>query len=270
MKKYKVIPVIFLAIILFINIFTLIVYADELREGSVKGLPEKLVVLDDNGKSVNENGDYFFNVEGMNQGELYTKKVQIMNLREDTSYDISFMAQPLDKSGEIDLEEECDCEIFVDDGLIYKGKVTGEGNPDIRNNAVTLGTYEPGESHSMRIDIIWRGPSADNSIDEGAKLVDSSGTTVIRDPSGKRHIEGEIRFKWAFYAEVKDIEESDITISRDPQPEESSVPPLTPGFPGVIKTGETIAFIAIGLVMFATLFLIILLVKRKKDKKDKH
>ena len=286
-KKYKLIPVFLIVVFFFLNNFTLLVSADELKVGSVKGLPEKLVVLDDNGQSVSENGEYFFTVENMNQGEVYTKKIQIMNLREDASYKITFKAQPLEKSGEIDLEEGCECDIFIDNILIYYGKVTGEGIPDIRDNALSLGTYKPGESHTMKVEVVWKGTDAGNAIDEGAKLVDRSGTTVLREPSGKRHIEGEVKFKWIFYAEVTD---SDATISRVSKPDNSiinsgddsdggskidvDIPdepsrPSDPGIPDVIQTGETIAFVAIGAVMFATLLLIVLVLKKKKKKKKK-
>ena len=128
---------------------------------------------------------------------------------------------------------------------------------------------------------------AGNAIDEGARLVDTSGTTVLREPSGKRHIEGEVKFKWIFYAEVT---ESDATISRVSKPDNSiinsgddsdggskidvDIPdeprrPSDPGIPDVIQTGETIAFVAIGAVMFATLLLIVLVLKKKKKKKKK-
>lgn len=264
MIKHKLIPVFILLIFLFLNSFSLSVYADELRVGSVKGLPERLVVLDDKGQSVNENGEYFFNVENMEQGEVYIKNVQIMNLREDASYVISFMAQPLEKHGDIDLEEECVCDIYIDDERIYKGKVTGDGIPDIRVDPVSLGKYTPGESHAMRIEILWKGPGADNEIDEGAKLVDNSGTTIIRESSGKRHIEGEIKFKWLFFADVIDTSESES------QPDTSDPAPGDPGIPGIIKTGETIAFFVIGLVMAATLILIVLLFKKKKNNNDQE
>ena len=60
-----------------------------LPEGAVKGLPERLAALDDQGNAVNSaTGEYFFHVEDMEYGVEYTKIVQLMNLREDAAYNI--------------------------------------------------------------------------------------------------------------------------------------------------------------------------------------
>lgn len=228
--------------------------ADELRAGSVKGLPEKLVVLDDKGNSVSENGEYYFSVDNMQEGEHYTKKVQIMNLREDASYHIQFMAQKISSSGEIDLENDCKCVITLGDKVIYEGKVTGEGTPDIRTDPLDLGSYGPGESRAMKIDIVWIDSGHGTAIDNGARIVDQNGTTVVRQPSGKSHIDGEIIFKWIFTA-VVDLDNS-------------SKPSDHPDNP--VKTGETITFIVFGVATFAmAIMLILVLTKRKKQDKNK-
>ena len=75
---YKIVTVL-LAAVLISSAFGVTALADELRAGTVAGLPEKLVVLDDKGNSVSENGEYYFQVEGMKASEHYTKKIQIMN-----------------------------------------------------------------------------------------------------------------------------------------------------------------------------------------------
>ena len=274
-RFYKLISVVMTAAVLLLC-FDIVAFADELHVGSVQGLPEKLVVLDDNGQSVSENGEYFFSVENMQAGETYTKKIQIMNLREDASYVINFRAEPLTNVGEIDLEKECSCDIYLDKKLVYYGSPSGEGTPDIRTTPVSLGTDKPGESHVMKVDIKWSGASVDKFIDEGAKIVDRNGVSVVREPSGQRHIEGEITFKWIFYAEVKDIEQSTIEISEISRPTDDD--PSKPGQPSnsegskppdmndVIKTGETIAFIAIMAVALAMLLLIVLVIGKKKKK----
>ena len=74
----KILSVLFAAA--FLSAQWIPVNADKLAVGSVEGLPEKLVVLDDKGNSVSDNGEYFFQVENMKAGETYTKKIQIMNL----------------------------------------------------------------------------------------------------------------------------------------------------------------------------------------------
>ena len=65
-----------------------------LPEGAVKGLPEKLTAMDSSGKPVDSaTGEYFFLAENILPGEVYTKKVQIMNLREDKAYHVYFYIQ---------------------------------------------------------------------------------------------------------------------------------------------------------------------------------
>lgn len=288
MKKYRVglFSILISAVLLLIMSFP--VYADELQVGSVKGLPEKLVVLDDNGQSVSENGEYFFRVDDMVAGETYTKKIQIMNLREDATYRITFRAQPIESTGDFDLDAECDCNIYLDNKLVYYGRVSGDGMPDIRERAISLGMYKPGESHVMRVDVRWRGTDTGKFFDNGAKIVSTSGTSVVREPSGESHIHGETLFKWIFYAEVRGNDEPIEVVSEVTKPGDnntdggtSDTDTSTPShdFSGsngnsnmsdVINTGDTIVIIAIIVVALAMLMLVVLVFgKNKKKKKNK-
>ncbi len=240
-----------LASVLFLTMCVTTVFADELRAGTVAGLPEKLVVLDDNGNSVSENGEYFFEVQDMVPGEIYTKNIQIMNLREDAGYQIFFNAQPMSKYGDIDLEEECVLNLYLDERLIYSGKVTGEGAPDVRDEPLSLGKYGPGESRILKATIVWNDSGKGRGeIDEGHRVYDFNGIKVVRPKTGKTHIEGEVIFKWIFTA-VGDV------------PGESSGPGP------YIDTGETIAYIAIGLFAIA-IPVMWLMVVSKRHRKEKE
>ncbi len=75
-------------------------------------------------------------------GEQYSKDIQIMNLREDKAYHIFFYALPVDKSGEIDLEQECTTTITLEGEPLYQGLVTGDGNVDMTDTPLDLGLYE--------------------------------------------------------------------------------------------------------------------------------
>ena len=248
-----------LTAILICSLCVTTVFADELRAGTVAGLPEKLVVLDDAGRSVSENGEYFFEVEGMQANEVYTKKIQIMNLREDAAYRIFFNAQRISTTGEINLEEECICTVYLDGAVIYKGKITGEGEPDIRETPLSLGYYHSGESRIMQVDIVWPNDvdHGNFEIDNGARIVDSNGTTIVREKTGKSHIEGETIFKWIFTA-VTDL---------DPVPHPSG--PDTPTPSDHVKTGETITFIAAGVMAVALVFMVLFAVTKNKKKGQK-
>ena len=174
----------------------------ELPDGAVKGLPERLSVLDSEGVSPNAKGEYFFHVENMTFGETYTKKIQIMNLREDKAYHIYFYVEPIAKSGEIDLEKEVECTMTLGGAEVFRGNVNGIGNHDLTKEPLDLGLYQPGDTNTLTCSVVWNGLDGDVMIDEGARLVDKKGVTILRDKNGDRHVEGEITYRWIFYAAV--------------------------------------------------------------------
>ena len=250
-RTAKKLIAILLTAVLLMSMSVMTAYADELRAGTVAGLPEKLVVLDDNGNSVSENGEYFFEVQDMTPGENYVKNIQIMNLREDASYHIYFNAQPMAKYGDIDLEEECVLTLYLDERVVYQGKVTGDGVPDVRDEPLDLGKYGPGESRVLRAEIVWNATfSQGGSIDEGHRIYDFNGVKVVREKTGKTHIEGEVIFKWIFTA-VGDA------------------PPVDQSSGTYIDTGETITFVFAGLVVVAIGVMMVLLFVKKRKKDDR-
>ena len=249
-RTAKKLIAILLAAVLLMSMSVMTAYADELRAGTVAGLPEKLVVLDDNGNSVSENGEYFFEVQDMTPGENYVKNIQIMNLREDASYHIYFNAQPMAKYGDIDLEEECVLTLYLNERVVYQGKVTGDGVPDVRDEPLDLGKYGPGESRVLRAEIVWNATfSQGGAIDEGHRIYDFNGVKVVREKTGKTHIEGEVIFKWIFTA-VGDA------------------PPIDQSSGTYIDTGETITFVFAGLVVVAIGVMMVLLFVKKRKKND--
>ena len=249
-RTAKKLIAILLAAVLLMSMSVTAAYADELRAGTVAGLPEKLVVLDDNGNSVSENGEYFFEVQDMTPGENYVKNIQIMNLREDASYHIYFNAQPMAKYGDIDLEEECVLTLYLNERVVYQGKVTGDGVPDVRDEPLDLGKYGPGESRVLRAEIVWNATfSQGGAIDEGHRIYDFNGVKVVREKTGKTHIEGEVIFKWIFTA-VGDA------------------PPIDQSSGTYIDTGETITFVFAGLVVVAIGVMMVLLFVKKRKKND--
>ena len=175
----------------------------QLPPGAVKGLPERLAALDNEGRAVNSaTGEYFFHVENMQYGQTYTKIVQLMNLREDVNYHIYFYVEPLYKNGEIDLEEGCECTFWLDENQIYKGTVTGKGNIDLTKQVLDCGLYFPGDSHQLKCSVIWNNLDVIKNSNNGHRLVDVNGEHVLVGPDDEGYAEGEIEFKWIFYASV--------------------------------------------------------------------
>jgi hypothetical protein len=185
-----------------------------LPPGAVKGLPERLAALDSEGNAVNSaTGEYFFRVENMKYAEVYTKSVQLMNLREDYAYHIYFYVEPLYKKGSIDLEKGCECVFRLDGNEFYRGTVTGDGTFDLTQEYYDCGLYYPGDSHVLSCSVVWNDLAVldDVHVNNGHRLVDKDGTHVLVGPDDSGHVEGEIEFKWIFFAKVNpDDEITDI------------------------------------------------------------
>lgn len=244
------------SIILFLLTFCQfsLAFADvTLPDGAVAGLPEKLSVLDSDGHSVSSLGEYFFLVEGMQPNVTYTKNIQITNLREDKAYHIYFYAQPLDKKGEIDLENECTADFTLNGEKVFEGKVNGQANSgwkNINDQPIDLGLYKPGDSGKLVCNITWDGSSLQNMIDNGHRLIDETGEHVIREKEGKEYISGEVRFRWIFYAAV----------------DESFTPPDT----GVLATGYKLYSIVLGIIVVMIIAMLIINYLADSKKKRGH
>lgn len=221
-----------------------------LPDGAVKGLPKKLTAMDNEGNVVNsETGEYFFHVEGMNYGETYTKDVQLMNLRDDKAYNIYFYIEPLYKQGEIDLEEGCECTFWLDGEEVYKGKITGEPDENyinLQEEVLDCGFYQPGDSHILKCSVVWNDLDVLVGVDNGHRLVDIDGEHVLVGSDDEGHVEGEIEFKWIFYAAV----------------DEDYKPPNT----GLLNFNNSFWLICCAIILLFIVIMLILLHKKKKEK----
>ncbi|MBQ4465015.1 MAG: hypothetical protein II916_03530 [Oscillospiraceae bacterium] len=222
-----------------------------LPEGAVKGLPEKLTAMDSDGHVVSsDTGEYFFHVENMNYGETYTKDVQLMNLRDDHAYHIYFYVEPLWKDGEIDLEEGCDCTFWLDGQEVFRGKVTGkpyDGSIDLTENVLDCGDFAPGDTHTLKCAVTWNDLDVLVGADNGHRLVDINGEHVLVGSEQSGCVEGEIEFKWIFYAAV----------------DENYIPPNT----GLFAADQTfwLSCIAVLAVLTCGMFLLVLLQKKRRE-----
>ena len=236
-----------------------------LPDGAVKGLPERLAALDDEGNPVNsETGEYFFHVENMQFGETYTKNVQLINLREDASFHIYFYVEPIFKKGEIDLEEGCECRFYLDGEEFYKGSVTGDGSIDLTRQHFDCGYYNPGTSHTLRAEVVWNDFEPFKSVDNGWRMVDKDGVHILIDPDGNAHTSGEIEFRWVFYSVIDEPDASPDEPDKK-KDDKGGYAPQT----GIQFKNGTIWLIGIGVVAAAVVVLLILIIRSKKKDKNK-
>lgn len=221
-----------------------------LPEGAVKGLPEKLTAMDSEGNVVSsDTGEYFFHVENMDYGVTYTKDVQLMNLRDDKAYHIYFYVEPIFKNGEIDLEKGCECTFRMDGNEFYKGTVTGDGNFDLTKEVYDCGLYNPGDSHTLQCSVIWNDLDVLVGVDNGHRLVDINGEHVLVGSQNSGYVQGEIEFKWIFYAAV----------------DEEYDPPKT----GLFLANNKFWMAAIAVLAIMTGGMLLLVFLKKKQQKEK-
>ena len=254
MRAKKLISALVGCLLLLTSVVTTTAFAEvALPDGAVKGLPERLTAMDSDGNVVSsDTGEYFFRVEDMSYGETYTKDVQLMNLRDDKSYHIYFYVEPLWKDGEIDLEEGCDCTFWLDGVEVYRGKVTGEpydGYIDLTQEVLDCGNYAPGDSHVLKCSVIWNDLDVLVGVDNGHRLVDIDGEHVLIGPDDEGYVEGEIEFKWIFYAAV----------------DEDYDPPNT----GLLGVNNKFWLVMIAVLAVLTGGLMLLVLLKKKQQKDK-
>lgn len=217
-----------------------------LPDGAIEGLPEGLTAVDDDGNVVDsDSGRYFFIVEGMQYGVTYTKRIEIMNLRDDKAYHIYFYAEPISQEGDINLQEWCSCVITFEGEEVYNGKITGDGNINLTEEPLDLGLYEPGQSRAMRVDVTWDGGNYGGLVDNGSRLVDIDGVHILEGPGGQNYVYGITEFRWIFYAVV----------------DEDYVPPKTGILSGNSMWYILLLVIAAGCVVSA----FAVLKKKKKD-----
>jgi hypothetical protein len=194
---------VFMSVVLLFGTSSLVLAEVELPEGTVAGLPESLTIMDDQGNSANRgNGEYYLEISDMEPGTTYTKKIQIMNLREDKAYHIYMYAEPVDKSGDLDLENNTTEKLSLDGEQLYSGLVTGKGNVNLVDTPLDLGLYEPGQSRALTCQLVWNGDTSDVEVDYGSRLVDTHGTHVVRPGSDGYESYGDVSFKWVFYAVI--------------------------------------------------------------------
>ena len=192
--------------------------------------------------------EYFFRVENMDYNVTYQKDIQLINLRDDKAYNIYFYVEPLWKDGQIDLEEGCECRFSLDGEEYYHSTITGDGSFDMTNEVKDCGYYAPGESHTLTCTIIWNDLDVLHDVNNGHRLIDKDGEHVLVGPDGSGHVEGEVEFKWIFYAAV----------------DENYAPPNT----GILAVNGKFWLICMALAGVAVLVMAALLTA--KLKKEKH
>ena len=144
---------------------------------------------------------------------------------------------------------------------------------------------------TLRCEIIWNDLDVLKNVDNGHRLVDKDGEHVLVGPDGEGHVEGEIEFKWVFYAQVggDDVSTPDSrnegstpdtstggdnstttpnsstdssNNGTDSKPDDGFFPPYT----GILMKDGKVWLISMGVIGVMIAVLIVLIKKKEKKK----
>ena len=139
-------------------------------------LPAGLLISDQDGIHVTRDGEYFINADGLEAGDVITKRLVIHNT-EPYSFNLSMTAEPLSETGPLRLLNEVRCTLRMDGRTLYDGRVRGDDGIDMIRRALDLGSFRSGDQKTLEI-------------------------TLTVHPEMKAHFwsASEAFFKWHFYA----------------------------------------------------------------------
>jgi LPXTG-motif cell wall-anchored protein len=113
-------------------------------------LPAGMLIGDQDGIRVSPTGEYFIEVEGLEPGDVITKKLAILNT-EPYSYKLSMLAESIEETGPVTLLDEVHCTLKLDGRILYDGRVRGDEGIDMRRQALELTTIPSGGQKTLEI-----------------------------------------------------------------------------------------------------------------------
>lgn len=125
--------IIFLVVITFGFVGTVVVSAAE--------LPRGMVIGDNEGIAVNKDGEYFIDIPNAKPGEVYKKEITLRSTTEKEPFDLSIRVHPKESKGVIDWNEHVTMTLTLDGKEIYKGPMLGDGKRDWSKENLSLGTF---------------------------------------------------------------------------------------------------------------------------------
>jgi len=125
---------------------------------SETNLPNSFLIGDTDGIRVGVDGVYYIEALGVVPGDVFTKRLTIQNLdmtgntpESSIPYTLTMRAEPLFHLGPIDLLDVVHLELKLDGRVIYSGRCRGDQDVNMIVNALSLGTYKPGDQRTLDI-----------------------------------------------------------------------------------------------------------------------
>jgi hypothetical protein len=132
-------------------ICALAVFSATTATASADALPQSLLISDQAGINVGEDGDYFIDATGLRPGDVLTKDLIITNTEQDIPFELYMTAEPMDSTGPLDLLQEVNLTLTLDGVEFYNGKIRGDEGINMILNPLDLGTYTYGDTRTLAI-----------------------------------------------------------------------------------------------------------------------
>ncbi len=116
--------------------------------------PDGFLIGDDNGLKVTKDGDYFFNLTGLQPGDTITRNLVIQNNRKNDAFNLKMIIEPRSRSGKIDLVKEMKMIITIDGNELYNGTLASDTNGNqVSSRELDLGSFAANSKTNMQIQL---------------------------------------------------------------------------------------------------------------------
>lgn len=204
----------------------------------VNQLPPGLVIGDDKGIAVKEDGKYLIEVNDVAPGKRWKTEITMLNVEKDVPYALSMKVYPPDVSGPIDFSKAIAMKLTYEGKVVYDGPLSGVSDQvNLQKTYLDLGMLSSGDSKGLTVEL-----EMDSSYTENDFMVKSVTENI-----------------WEFRA------------VKTKKPIDPDKPPIKkPGIIGLLpQTGEewrnTLIAICLGLFLVMT---ILLIMKKRREERD--
>lgn len=205
----------------------------------VKQLPPGMVIGDDKGIDVKEDGKYLIEVNDVAPGKRWKTEITMLNIEKDVPYALSMKIYPPEVSGPIDFSKAIGMKLTYGKEVLYDGPLSGVSDKvNLQKTYLDLGTLSSGDSKGLTVEL-----EMDSSYTENDFMVKSVTENI-----------------WEFRA-----------VKTEKPIEPGKKPPIKkPGIIGLLpQTGEewrnTLIGICLGLFLLMSILLI--LKKRREERR---
>lgn len=109
-------------------------------------LPPGLIIGDNNGVTVQTDGNYFIEVEHLWPGSTFKKEITIRNIEKNQPFLLCLQVDSAKQEGKLNLLENLSLVIKKGDKILYEGNIAGQGTSDMSKTPIELGEFDFGDS----------------------------------------------------------------------------------------------------------------------------